>query len=87
MQTVTLNPLPSPLQLTFFVPELSVDPASPNAQDMWVLKQGGGGVGGGKLRAFFGLGWPYLTVGSGGATTYKLSYRTQEGTTIRATMS
>ncbi len=87
MQTVTINPLPAPLQMTFYVPQLTSDPASPAAQDMWVLRQGSGSTGGGKVRAFLGLGAPYLTVGSAGSFTYKLSYQTKEGTIKRATLS
>lgn len=87
MQQVILNPLPPPLTLDFYIPELSADPVSPAAQDAWVLRQGAGGSGGGKLKMFLGLGFPYVKPNSGGAFTYQFSYRTQEGTTKRVTIS
>ena len=87
MQTVILNPLPAPLALTYYIPQLSADPASPNAGDSWVLRQGSGGSGGGKLKMIVGLGFPYVSVNTGGAFSYKFSYQTTEGTTKRSTLS
>ena len=81
-----LNPLPAPLALTYYIPQLSADPASPATGDSWVLRQGSGATGGGKLRTFHGLGFPYLTVGSGGSFTYKFSYQTVEGTIKRVAL-
>jgi len=87
MKQVIVNPLPAPLALSFYIPELSSDPVSPNAQDAWVLRGGSGGSGGGKIRAFIGLSMAYLKVNTGGAFNYKFSYRTNEGSTVRATLS
>lgn len=69
------------------IPEYSSDPASPNPGDVWVLRSGSGGAGGGVIAAFGGLGFPILSIDSGGATTYELSYRTEAGTTVRTTLS
>lgn len=66
------------------IPQYSSDPVSPSPEDAWVLKSGGGGAAG-TIRAFFGLGWPYL--GTGASLTYQFSYRTLEGTTKRVTIS
>ena len=71
------------------IPELSSDPVSPAAEDVWVLhtSTGGGGTPG-KINAFLGLGFPYLGLGTGSPVhTYQLSYRTLEGTTVRRVMS
>ena len=84
----SFNPITGQLDLVNrngVISEVSSDPASPAAQDAWVLKTSGGS-GGGTLKAFMGMGFPYLTANSG-ANTYKLSYRTQEGTTVRVTLS
>jgi hypothetical protein len=74
-----------------YIPELTSDPISPQAETAWILRQGAGAsvTGGGTIRAFLGLGFPYLTVGSGGASTYtyQFSYRTLEATTKRVTIS
>lgn len=67
------------------IPQYDTDPASPAAEDAWVLKSGSV-TGGGKLQFLFGLGTPVTDSGTGGVT-YQFSYRTQEGTTIRTTLS
>ena len=81
------NPLTGALDLFSEIPQLTSDPSSPAAHDAWVLKTGGGGAGGGVFKGFLGLGFPYATVGSGGSPTYQLSYRTEEGTTKRVTLT
>lgn len=69
----------------FSIPELTSDPTSPTAQSAWVLKTaGGGGAGVGEA---YGLLLSLTQPGSGAGTTYQLSYRTLESTTIRVTMS
>jgi len=70
-----------------YIPQYSTDPVSPQSETAWVLRSLVGATGGGTIRAFLGLGFPYLTVGSGGSNSYQLSYRTLEGTTIRGTLS
>lgn len=72
---------------TVTIPQYNSDPASPIDEEVWVLKSGGGGSGGGEIKAFLGLSFPYLSTGGGGPTTYQLSYRTKEGTTVRTTLS
>ncbi len=72
---------------TVTIPQYNSDPASPVQEEVWVLKTGGSGSGGGEIKAFLGLSFPYLSIGSGGAATYQLSYRTKEGTTVRGTLS
>ncbi len=81
------TPIGDEVQFLSNIPQLNADPSSPNAEDLWVLKTGGGSSGGGTLKAFIGLGFPILSTGSGGAATYELSFRTKEGTTIRTTLS
>lgn len=68
------------------IPELTSDPASPNAQQAWVLKTGGSVGSGGGLPYGLLLALTYPGVG-GGAPTYQFSYRTIENTTIRVSMS
>jgi hypothetical protein len=68
------------------IPQFSTDPASPTTECAWVLKSGGG-TGGGKIQAFLGLGFPYLSINTGGVSTYALKYRTKEGTTISTALS
>lgn len=60
----------------------NTDPVSPAAHDAWVLRTGtitGGGEAMGLLLA--------LTYAASGSYTYQFSYRTEEGTTIRATLT
>lgn len=64
------------------IPELTSDPSSPSAEEVWVLRSGslsGGGSPIGLLLA--------LTYSGTGSYTYQLSYYTNEGTTIRTTLS
>ena len=79
------NPITSELDLVEHIPELSTDPSPARIEDAWVLRQGSGVVGG-KLNTFFGLGFPYVSVGSG-SFTYQLSYRTNAGTTYRVNLT
>lgn len=84
----TFNPLSGKFDEVSAIPELSLDPVSPNAGDAWVLKtqSGSGSIGGGKPRGLL-LG---LTIpGSGGSITfsYKFSYRTSEGSTVRTALA
>jgi len=67
------------------IPQYDTDPASPTAEDAWVLRSTTG-TGGGKLNTFLGLGFPYTSQGTL-SYTYRLSYRTQAGTTVRTLLS
>jgi len=69
------------------ITELGSDPISPTTNQAWVLRTGSGGTGGGILQATMGLGFPYLSVSSGGSYTYQLSYYTEAGTIVRSTLS
>lgn len=87
IQELIFNPITGKFDLTGSVPQYDADPASPNAEDMWVKRTASGGTGGGKIIAPLGLGFLALTPGVGGSSTYQLSYRTKEGTTKRVTLS
>ena len=69
---------------TASIPQYSTDPASPAAQDAWVLKTSSGGSGGGKP---YGLLAAITQPNTGGSSSYQFSYRTIEGTTKRVTLS
>jgi len=69
------------------IQQYDTDPASPAMETAWILKSGTGGSGGGEIKAFLGLGFPIIVPNSGGSTTYQFSYRTLEGTTVRATLA
>lgn len=69
------------------IPEYDTDPASPEAEDAWMLKTAGGGSGGGSIVAILGGGFMASSPNAGGGTVYQLSYRTLENTTIRVTLS
>lgn len=84
MPSYKFNPLSGELDLVNQdgrIPEYATDPVSPAGQTAWVLRATTGGGGGGKIKAFMGLGFPYLTVGSA-TYSYELRYRTIENTTI-----
>lgn len=64
------------------IQELFADPASPDPEEVWVLRSGsmiGGGTPIGLLLA--------LTYAGAGAFTYQLSYQTLEGPIVRVTLS
>ena len=87
IQQLTFNPITAKLDEVSVIPEYAIDPASPNAGDAWVLRQGSGGSGGGKISFVAGMGALMTKANSGGAFTYKFSYQTTEGTTKRVTLS
>jgi hypothetical protein len=67
------------------VSEVTTDPASPSAGDVWVLRtdpasDGTAGVPRGLLLTL-------TYAGAGGASTYQLSFRTEADTTVRSTIS
>jgi hypothetical protein len=69
------------------ISQYDTDPASPSAEDVWVLKAAPAVAGGGAVIGFIGLGVPLLLPGTFTSITYRLSFRTKEGTTKRATLS
>ena len=64
------------------IPQYDADPSSPNAEDVWVLKSSSGGPG--VAGVPMGLLLSLTYTGPGGGTSYQLSFRTKEGTTIRS---
>lgn len=69
------------------IPQYNEDPATVKAEDAWVLRTQIVGEGGGIIKAILGLGFPITSAGLGGSLTYQFSYRTKEGSTIRATLT
>ena len=68
------------------IQELTADPASPTAQQAWVLRSGtGGGIADGTPIGLL-LALTY-TNNTGSPFTYQFSYYTNEGTTIRSALS
>lgn len=61
---------------TAVIPEYATDPASPSAGDAWVLRSG--------TVQPYGL---LLALTKPAVTTYQFSYRTNAGSTVRATLS
>lgn len=79
------NPVTAKLDLVKSIPQLDSDPSSPNSEDLWVLKSvTGGGAGVGEA---YGLLLTLTQPGAGAATSYELSFRTLEGTTVRTALS
>jgi hypothetical protein len=65
----------------FRVPQLDADPASPSAEDSWILKTASGGSPGDAYGMLMGI------TQAGGSDTYEYSYRTKEATTVRAALA
>ncbi len=78
---VTFNPFTDNLDFTGSssgtIPEYMVDPSSPAANQVWVLR----------LQSIQTSIFPLGMVLTGGSSAYKLSYRTTEGTTKRVVLS
>ena len=87
IKRLSFNPLTGNFDIISAIPQLAADPSSPNAEDAWVLATIGGGSGGGAIIAPLGLGFMAIAPNTGGSSTYQFSYRTQEGTTKRVTLS
>lgn len=66
------------------IQQLSSDPASPSPEEVWVLKTTSGAITDGHS---IGLLLALTYQDNVGATTYHLSYRTLEGTTVRTLLS
>lgn len=74
------------------IQQLDSDPASPYAQQAWVLKSSSGPGGhastkGMPMGLLMALTYAVTSTTTGGTTTYQFSYRTKEGTTERVTIS
>ncbi len=69
------------------ISQVNTDPASPTAEDAWVLKTMTGAASAGKLKATMGLAFPLVTIANVGTPSYQFSYRTSEGTTKRVLLS
>lgn len=69
------------------IPQLSSDPASPTAEKAWVLATLGSGASTEGMPMGLLLSLTYAETAAGGATTYQLSYRTKQGTTLRASLT
>ena len=64
------------------IPEYTLDPASPNAGDAWVLSSVTGGDG-----TPVGLLLLITTGTSGGSSSYQLSYKNSAGNVIRTVLT
>lgn len=83
---LVFNPTTGQFDTIKYIQQVTSDPASPPAQEAWVLASGGGGGGGGGVITGFIGGFPLLTAGTP-AYTYTLKYRTKEGTTVSVALS
>ena len=93
MPGVTWNPFIDNLDFigsgagTLTIPEFTTDPASPVANQAWVLNTTTGG-GGGNAGQPVGLLLAITQAGTGAPTTvYQFSYYTTEGTIVRTILS
>lgn len=73
------------LRLKDTIPQVNSDPSAPVAEDAWVLKTTSGGSA--SAGDAMGLLLALTYSGGGGATTYQLSYRTKENTTVRVSLT
>lgn len=81
---VIYDPILNKLRKKDAIPQLDADPASPKAEDAWVLKTStGGGAEGEPIGLLLALTYS----GSADASTYTLSYRTKESTTVRVALT
>lgn len=79
------NPVVSAASASASIPQYDSDPGSPAAQDAWVLRTVGATDGdAGQPR---GLLLALTYTGEATETAYQFSYRTQQGTTIRTTLT
>lgn len=69
---------------TVSIPQVSTDPVAPAAQDAWVLKTASGAIADGTP---IGLLLALTYKDNTGSLSYQFSYRTQEGTTKRVTIT
>jgi hypothetical protein len=68
------------------IPQLSADPAAPVAESAWVKRTGSGGAIADGTPIGLLLCLTY-TGNAGSSFTYEFSYRTKEGTTLRAALA
>lgn len=92
MPGITFNPFTDNLDFigsgagTLTIPEVSTDPASPVVNQAWVLVTASGG-GGANSGVPIGLLLALTYAGGAVSYSYKFSYYTTEGTTVRSTLS
>ena len=80
---LTFNPISGEFDyIDKSIPQYDSDPSSPNQEDVWVRKSTTGTV-----DAQPGLLPIMLSPNAAGTTTYELSYRTKEDTTVRVEIS
>jgi len=84
---IKFDPILKKVRSKDVIRQLSTDPSSPVYEESWVLRTVSGGSGGGTLKAVIGMGFPALTINTGGSSSYQLSYYTKEGTIERVTLS
>jgi hypothetical protein len=87
---IVFNPFTNTFDYIKNIPQVATDPTSPNAEDAWVLKTGSGATGAIPDGTPIGLLLSLTYTDCPSTTTtllYQFSYRTQEGTTIRAALS
>jgi hypothetical protein len=66
------------------IQELYADPVSPSPEEVWVLATAAGAITDGHP---IGLLLALTYTGNTGSISYRLSYRTLEGTTVRVSLS
>lgn len=82
---IKFDPILGKLRAKDIIPQLDSDPASPKAQEAWVLKEvTGGGAGAGEA---YGLLLALTQPGAGAGNTYTFKYRTKESTTVTVALT
>lgn len=73
---------------SFKIKQYDADPSNPKKESAWVLRTAGAGgtTEGMPMGLLMALTYAVTSAG-GGPTTYQFSYRTKEGTTIRASLT
>ena len=86
IKKIVFNPLSGQFDYVSTIPQFSTDPSSPNPEDAWVLRSGSGGAIADGTPIGLLLALTY-TDNEGADFTYQFSYRTKEGTTVRAALT
>ena len=68
---------------TASIQQVDTDPGVPTAEDAWVLRTVAGSHADGELMGILGLTY----TGDVGSSTYQLSYRTLQSTTVRVSLT
>lgn len=80
------NPITGRFDLVKEIPQVNSDPASPTAQDAWVLRSGSGGAIADGTPIGLLLSLTYKD-NAGVAYSYEFKYRTKEGTTKKVAIT